>query len=74
MKRYKIEFSNHKLSVNESYSTSYTTSHIYDSTNGSIYMFTNEQKLESDLEKFKKHLKKILTSDIDNIEKFELNK
>lgn len=36
-------------------------------------MFTNESKLENDLEKFKKHLKKMLNSDIDNIEKFELN-
>ena len=72
MKRYKIEFSNHKLSVNESYSTSYVTSHIYDSTNGKIYMFTNEEKLENDLDKFKKHIKKILTSDIDTVSNFNL--
>ena len=73
MKRYKIEFSNHKLSVNENDATGYKTSHIY-SNIVKLYMFTNESKLEKDLERFKKVVKSNLTDDIDNLLKFELPK
>ena len=73
MKRYKIEFSNHKLSVNESDATGYKTSHIY-SNIVKVYMFTNESKLEKDLERFKKFMITSLTNDIDSLLKFELPK